>query len=98
MWVTLLSIASLHYFKMQALLEVHQWWPDLFGWPRPFVTLAWVCKKQTAVSHPSAEAEIISFDAGLRLEGIPSLTLWDQIVEVFSPHVMNNVHLRWHVQ
>ena len=50
--------------------------------PRTFVTLAWVCKKQTAVSHSSAAAEIISLDAGLRLEGIPSLTLWDQIVEV----------------
>ena len=52
--------------------------------PRTFVTLAWMCKKQTAVSHSSAEAEIISLDAGLRLEGIPSLTLWEQIVEVLA--------------
>ena len=56
--------------------------------PRTFVTLAWVCKTQTAVSHSSAEAEIFSLDAGLRLEGIPFLTLWYQAVEVFSPHVM----------
>ena len=48
------------------------------------MTLAWMCKKQTAVSHSSAEAEVISLDAGLRLEGIPSLTLWDQIAEVFA--------------
>ena len=43
------------------------------------------------MSHSSAEAEIISLDAGLRLEGIPSLTLWDQIVEVFSPHKVKKV-------
>ena len=53
--------------------------------PKTFVTLAWRCKKQTAVSHSSAEAEIISLDAGVRMEGIPALVLWDQIVEVLSP-------------
>ena len=50
-----------------------------------------MCKKQTAVSHSSAEAEVISLDAGLRLEGIPPLTIWDQIAEVFSPHVVKKV-------
>ena len=53
--------------------------------PKTFVTLAWRCKKQTAVSHSSAEAEVISLDAGVRMEGIPALVLWDQIVEVLSP-------------
>ena len=42
-------------------------------------------KKQTAVSHASAEAEVISLDAGVRMGGIPALVLWDQIVEVLSP-------------
>ena len=28
-------------------------------------------------SHSSTEAEIISLDAGLRMEGIPALDLWD---------------------
>ena len=46
--------------------------------PKTFVTLAWRCKKQTAVSHSSAEAEIISLDAGVRMEGNPALVLWDQ--------------------
>ena len=32
-----------------------------------------MCKKQTSVSHSSTEAEIISLDAGLRMDGIPSL-------------------------
>ena len=42
-----------------------------------------MCKKQTSVSHSSTEAEIIFLDAGLRMDGIPALTLWDFGVEVF---------------
>ena len=41
-----------------------------------------MCKKQTSVSHSSTEPEIISLDAGLRLDGIPALDLWDLIVVV----------------
>ena len=52
----------------------------VFG-SRTFVPITWMCKKQTAVSHSSAEAEVISLDAGLRMEGLPSLMLWDQIIE-----------------
>ena len=37
----------------------------------------WMCKKQTSVSHSSTEAEIIYLDAGLRMDGIPALDLWD---------------------
>ena len=36
-----------------------------------FVPISWMCKKQTSVSHSSTESEIISLDAGLRLDGIP---------------------------
>ena len=43
-----------------------------------------MCKKQTAVSHSSTESEIISLDAGLRLDGIPALDLWDLIVSVLG--------------
>ena len=39
-----------------------------------------MCQKQTSVSHSSTESEIISMDAGLRLDGIPALDLWDLIV------------------
>ena len=42
-----------------------------------------MCKKQTSVSHCSAEAEISSLDAGLRMDGIPALDLWDLVAEVF---------------
>ena len=37
-----------------------------------------VCE-QTSVSHSSTESEIISLDAGLRLDGILALDLWDLI-------------------
>ena len=37
-----------------------------------FVPICWMCEKQTSVSRGSTEAEIISLDAGLRMDGIPS--------------------------
>ena len=40
-----------------------------------FVPISWMCKKQTSVSNSSTESEIISLDAGLRLDGIPALDL-----------------------
>ena len=49
-----------------------------------FIPVSWMCKKQTAVSHSSTESEIISLDAGLRLDGLPVLELWDLIVSVFG--------------
>ena len=47
-----------------------------------FVPISWMCKRQTSVSHSSTESEIISLDAGLRLDGIPAFVLWDLIVAV----------------
>ena len=51
--------------------------------PRTFVPITWFAKKQGAVSHSSTEAEIISLDACLRMEGIPCLAFWSQVVQVF---------------
>ena len=53
---------------------------------------SWMCKKQTSVSHSSTEAEIISLDAGLRMDGVPALTLWDLEIKVFHsiPNQTNN--------
>ena len=53
----------------------------IFG-SHTFVPVSWMCKTQTSVSHTSTESEIISLDAGLRLDGIPALDLWDLIVAV----------------
>ena len=42
-----------------------------------------MCEKQTSVSHSSNESEIISLDAGLRMDGILALDLWDLVIELF---------------
>ena len=44
----------------------------IFG-SHTFVPVSWRCKKLTSVSHSSAEAEIISLDAGVHMDGIPAL-------------------------
>ncbi|MHC4951072.1 MAG: hypothetical protein ACYTEU_08835, partial [Planctomycetota bacterium] len=53
--------------------------------PKTYVPISWICKKQCAVSHSTAEAEVISLDAGVRLEGIPALTFWSTVIDVFDP-------------
>ena len=62
----------------------------IFG-NQTFAPTSWMCKKQTSVSHSIAEAEIISLDAGLRMDGIPALDLWDLAIEVLhsSPNQIN---------
>ena len=56
-------------------------------------------KKQTAVSHNSAESEVCSVDVGLKLEGIPALQLSDCVfTNVFAcrhwlPHSIDHVSL-----
>ena len=52
--------------------------------PRTFVPVTWICKRQTAISHSSSEAEVISLDAALRMEGLPTLLLWEVIIDVFG--------------
>ena len=75
------------------------WWPwrlkinlrvnlMYFG-SRTCVPKSWMCKKQTSVYHSSTWSEIISLDAGLRMDGITTLDLWDVVIEVL--HSSNNV-------
>ena len=52
---------------------------------KTFVPITWISKKQTAVSHSSTEAELISLDAGMRTEALPILSFWDTICQVFHP-------------
>ena len=40
-------------------------------------------QKKTSVSHSSTEAELISLNAGLCMDGTPALDLWDLVIEVF---------------
>ena len=55
-----------------------------------FVPRSWMCKKQTSVSHSATESEIISVDAGLRLDGIPALDLRDLVVLVLGNTTQNH--------
>ena len=89
MWETQHNNADLDYFKTLILQEIlktqHQHQQEflcIFG-SRTFASISWMCKKQTSVSHSSTEAEIISLDAGLRMDGIPALTHWDLVIEIF---------------
>ena len=47
--------------------------------------ISWACEKQTAVSHSSPEAEVISLDTGLVMEGIHASKLWEAIIDVSQP-------------
>ena len=47
----------------------------LYG-PNTFFPLSWVCKKQTAVSRSTTEAEVISLAYSLFSEALPTLQLW----------------------
>ena len=53
-----------------------RWIFCVFG-SKTFVPISWLCKKQTSVSHSSTEAELISLDAGLRMDGLTALVLWE---------------------
>ena len=94
MWVILPSNADWDCFKTQILQEIlriqnlfrveHCAFLVRFWKCHTFVPISWMCKKQTSVSHSSTESEIISLDAGLRLDGIPALDLRDLIGAVFG--------------
>ena len=62
-----------------------------------FVPISWMCKKQTSVSHSSTESEIISLDAGLRLDWLPALELWDLIVSVLENTTQTTERTEQHV-
>ena len=47
----------------------------LYG-PRTFSPLSAQSRQQTAVSHSTAEAEILATDHALRTSGLPALILW----------------------
>ena len=55
-----------------------------FGGSHSFVPIGWIRKKQTAVSHSSTEADTIASDSGLRLEGLPLLSMWDTVTDVLE--------------
>ena len=60
----------------------------IFG-SRTFVPVRWMCKKQTSVAHSSTESEVISLDAGQRMDRLFVLDLWDIVIEVFRSTKVN---------
>ena len=90
MWVILPNNADSDCFKIPILREILRIQNPLleehcgFFGCHTFVTISWMCKKQTSVSHSSTESEITSLDAGLRLDGLLALDLWDLIVSVLG--------------
>ena len=44
-----------------------------------------MCKKQGVVSHSSTEAEVVSLETAIRLEGVPALLLWETILDTLHP-------------
>ena len=48
--------------------------------PNTSCPLSGMSKKQTAVSHSTPEAEIVSADLAMRTEGIPALELWEVLL------------------
>ena len=100
MWEILLNNADWDCFKILTSREILKILNPLRGEHYAFlevthfVPISWMCKKQTAVSHSSTESEIISLDAGLRLDGIPALDLWDLIVSVLGSTTQNHGETR----
>ena len=65
----ILRIQNLHQVEHCAFLEVIHLFQSVG-----------CARNRLSVSHSSTESEIISLDAGLSLDGIPALDLWDLIV------------------
>ena len=90
MWVILLNNADWDCFKTPILREIWRTQNRLRVEHCAFLEVIHLfqsvgcVRNKTSVSHSSTESEIISLDAGLRLDGIPALDLWDLIVSVFG--------------
>ena len=66
----------------------------IFG-SRTFVLVSWMCQKQASVSHIYRESEVISLDAGQRMDGLLALDIWDIVIEyyeqpktIFNPNIL----------
>ena len=96
MWETLPNTADWDCFKTPIFAgdledsKISIKWSIVRFWKSYNSSTNWMCKKQTSVSHSSTESEIISLDAGLRLDGIPTLDSWDLIVFLLGNTTQNH--------
>ena len=93
MWETLQNNVGWDCFKTPILQEIWRTQNPLLEEHYVFPN-SWICKKQTSVSHSSTESDIISLDAGLRLDGVPALDSWDLIVTVLHGNTHPNDQVR----
>ena len=90
MWETLPNNADWDCIKTPILQEIlriqnlHQVGHCAFSEAIRLFQSAGCVRNKLQFSHSSTESEIISLDAGLRLDGIPALDLWDLIVAVLG--------------
>ena len=88
MWVTRLSTVDWVYSKTQTVLATLKTRNQLRGESHESSEvehsspISWMCKKQASVSHSSTASEIISLDAGFRMDGLFALDLCDVVIEV----------------
>ena len=52
--------------------------------PNTFAPINARCKKQSAVSHPPTESEIVSLDTAIRTEALPILSFWEDATRTFE--------------
>ena len=87
MWETLRNSADWDFVKMPTLPEISKTQNRLRAESCASLAvtrfpISRMLKKPTSVSHSSTESEIISLDAGSRMDGILALDLWDLVTEV----------------
>ena len=59
-----------------------RWCLVFFFEAKHFVPVSWMCKKPTSVSHSSTQSWVLSLAAGLCMDGLLALGLWDIVIEV----------------
>ena len=56
-------------------------WCLVYFWKSNFCPGHLDVQEQTSVSHSTTESEVISLDAGQRMDGLPALDVWDIVIE-----------------
>ena len=59
-----------------------------------YVVVSWMCKKQTSVPHSSTEFKVVSLDAGLRMDGLTALDLWELLKYSIIPQAYHCAETR----
>ena len=84
MWAILLNNAGWDFFKIPTLQEILRTQNPLLEEHCAFLEVILDVPISLMCAQFDTESEIISLDAGLRLDGIPALDLWDLIVFVLG--------------